>query len=578
MVRIIIQCCLAICLVFGLTAYATNAPVQQDTKQTSAVNFSPVFVKVSDAMGFVKQGDDVLAKQTLLVAKTHFEQLAITDNQLKTQVLDAFDRAIQMPTAEHLSALSTHLYSLEQKQNPIDYRDKRANFAKKITPVLTNLDKSIQNFDGSSDSLVTIKQNYDIFNRTWVSHERVVRNTDKAHYGKIETTMALLRVAIESSPANQSQMQLYVRELATTIDGYNRGDTLQVATKKVDLAYGVTLLQSALTAIESKDIAGGQAKLGEFIQIWADIEGQVATKNPSLYAQIESQLPVIMANAHQASHQNTLKAMIVDLQSVLASDSYGVMDAMLILLREGLEALLIVMAMLAATKAAKQNTAKNYIYIGVLVGLFASIGVAVLLQFALPAMTSGTQREMIEGVVGIVAVVMMVVVGTWLHSKSSTKAWQAYINKHTTKAMTTGSFVGLFAVSFLSVFREGAETILFYAGILPKIALSDFLLGVGLALVILAVLAVILAKTSQRLPIPTLFWWLTVLIYVLAFKILGVSVHALQLTGVLPMTSLNLPAITMLGIYPTVQGLLVQAVFAVVVLALWLIGRSKHQS
>ena len=132
-------------------------------------------------------------------------------------------------------------------------------------------------------------------------------------------------------------------------------------------------------------------------------------------------------------------------------------------------------------------------------GLFASVIGALALQALFPAITSAANREMFEGIVGIVAVVMMIGVGAWLHSKSSVQSWNAYIKRHMGQALTTGSFVSLFGLSFLSVFREGAETILFYVGILPNISLSNFLLGIVMALLILAMVAWLMLKTSVKL-------------------------------------------------------------------------------
>ena len=91
---------------------------------------------------------------------------------------------------------------------------------------------------------------------------------------------------------------------------------------------------------------------------------------------------------------------------------------MLILLREGVEALLIVMALVTTLKAAKMRKGLKWVYGGAIAGVLASAAIALILQVAFPAVTSGSNREIIEGGVGIFAVVMMILIGIWLHSKS----------------------------------------------------------------------------------------------------------------------------------------------------------------
>ena len=388
-----------------------------------------------------------------------------------------------------------------------------------------------------------------------------------AHYGKIETAMAMIRVGIENSPPNTAMMSEHLAILTKTLDSYNQGEEVQASPNepKVDLAYGVGLLERGLDELSQGNLPNAQAHLGEFIQIWATIEGDVRTRDAKLYTDIESQIPIIMAKGDTASQAN-LKALIERLKVINPNARYSWVDAMLILLREGLEALLIVMALLTALTVANQPKGKKWVIAGVGAGLVASLVGAVALQQLFPAMTSGANREALEGVVGIFAVVMMIGVGAWLHSKSSVKAWNSYINKHMGVALSTGSMAGLFGLSFLSVFREGAETILFYAGILPSIAMSDFVMGIGVALMILAVVAVVMTKTSVKLPIPLLFKILTVMIYVLGFKILGVSISALQLTGHLPRDVLDFVAVPLLGIYPSVQGVAVQGLYVVAVI------------
>lgn len=550
-----------IVLTLSLPAFADN--------QSEKLNFSPLFIPLSDAMGAVKNGEMDKAKDDLALIENELMSIAEDDarqSALFYDVQNALNTARTNPSEQTLKQLSVQLYAYEKEQNPVDYTAKRANFAKKITPALDKLSQEIDAFANAKTDIATVKSAYDVFNRTWVANERVVRNTSMAHYGKIETAMAMIRVGIENSPPNTTMMGEHLAILTKTIDSYNQGDEVQTNPneQKVDLAYGVELLERGLSELTQGNLPNAQTHLGEFIQIWATIEGDVRTRDAKLYADIESQIPIIMAKGDKSSQAN-LKALIEQLKAINPNARYSWVDAMLILLREGLEALLIIMALLTALNASKQPKGKKWVVAGVGAGLMASLAGAVALQQLFPAMTSGASREALEGVVGIFAVVMMIGVGAWLHSKSSVKAWNAYINKHMGVAFSTGSMAGLFGLSFLSVFREGAETILFYAGILPSIAVSDFVLGIGVALMILAVVAIIMAKTSVKLPIPHLFKILTWLIYALGFKILGVSISALQLTGHLPRNVLDFVAVPLLGIYPSVQGIMMQGLYVVAV-------------
>ena len=143
----------------------------------------------------------------------------------------------------------------------------------------------------------------------------------------------------------------------------------------------------------------------------------------------------------------------------------------------------------------------------------------------------------------------------------------------------SGSFISMFALSFLAVFREGAETILFYAGILPRITALDFFLGLGLAILVLVLLAILMTKASSFIRPHRIFFGLTWLIYALAFKMLGVSIHALQLTAIFSSHLLaHLPTIDWLGIYPSLEVLLSQAIFLVVVLYVTFRNRQKERA
>lgn len=566
-------------LIIWLIAVMMSVPVLADTRDEKA-NFSALFVPLSDAMGAVKSDELDKAKADLARIENELAKIAQDQNRqsaLLSQVQSALSDAKARPNEQTLKQLSIELYAYEKEQNPVDYTAKRANFAKKITPALDDLSQQIHGLASGQTDITTVKTAYDVFNRTWVANERVVRNTSMAHYGKIETAMAMIRVGIENDPPNTAMMSEHLAVLTKAINSYNQGETVQASPseQKVDLAYGIGLLERGLDELGRENLPNAQAHLGEFIQIWATIEGDVRTRDAKLYADIESQIPVIMAKGDRLSQTN-LATLIERLKTINPNARYSWVDAMLILLREGLEALLIVMALLTALTLANQPQGKKWVIFGVVMGLVASVAGAVALVALFPNLSAGANREALEGAVGIVAVVMMLGVGAWLHSKSSTKAWQSYINKHMGKALSTGSMVGLFGLSFLSVFREGAETILFYAGILPSIAMSEFVIGIGVALLILAVVATVMAKTSVKLPIAHLFKLLTWLIYALGFKILGVSISALQLTGHLPRAVLDFPAVPFLGIYPSVQGVAVQACYVVVIVAVMVVMATRQ--
>lgn len=563
----------------ALAQTTTASHSNQNEPANKKLNLSPLFVDLSDAMGASKHHDFDQAKVQLTQINRAFSDLESRDSPMGKQVATALQQALQNPSSEHLSALSSALYEFEREQNPVDHSAKRKIFKTQIVPAYERLNQVINR--AASDNIAELQQAYQQFNRVWLSNERVVRNTSMGHYGSIETAMALMRVAIESSPPNIDKIKQQSLALKTALDSYHSGETAVVTQSTHTLNDGTQLLREGFNAFQANNISQGQDKLTRFIEIWPSIEGDVSTRNPALYSRIENQIPVILAKGNEPMQQNALNELISELASINPNQQYSAVDAMLILLREGVEAMLIVIALISALNVAKQPQGKKWVYAGVLAGLLASVIGAIVLQRLFPAVTAGTHREVLEGFIGLFVVVMMLMVGTWLHSKSSLQSWNAYIAKHMGKALTTGSLVSLFGLSFLSVFREGAETIVFYAGILPKISMNDFLTGIFAALLVLAVLAVLLLKTSIKLPIAKLFKVLTWVIYALGFKILGISVHALQLTGYLSLTSVQNQWLenSDLGLFATVETLSAQAMYILIILVIqWYFKRNTRPS
>ena len=535
--------------------------------------FSQLFVKVTDATRAVEQGNQAKAKQLVAEIKEEFEQLENHDSPAGKEVSKAL--TINEVTKENLTTISSELLKFDKEQHPVDLKAEKEKLVSRLESRFADLQAAI-----SAKNLEQTRSAYKKMNSTWTVNEGVVRDNSTAHYGNIETAISFLRSAIGTEPVDFSSVQSSFDDLKTAIDSFVKGEEVATTEGNLTLKDGIQLLEKALDEFKAGKTQEASSNMKKFITIWPSIEGDVSTRNATLYTRVESETPVIMVKGSEKEYQDQLQALINDLSQIDTSASYNFFDAMLILLREGVEALLIVMALVTTLKAAKMKKGLKWVYTGAVMGILASLAIAVLLQFLFPAVSSGSNREIIEGAVGIFAVLMMIMVGIWLHSKSSIKKWNDFMESQMKAVTATGSFISMFALSFLAVFREGAETILFYAGIYPRIDKASFFLGIGLAFLVLFVLALIMNKASTYFKPHRIFLILTWLIYALAFKMLGVSIHALQLTNILPSHLMNgFPSIDWAGIYPSLEVVTCQLIFVVIVLIItWKNRENSHGS
>ena len=538
---------LVACLFFIVT------PVQ-------AESYSDLFIKITDATTAVRDKDQEKAHILVAEIKEEFLKKANHDSKAGKEVQKSLDLEGEI-TEKQLVTVSTSLLAFEKEQNPVDLDAEKEKLETRLQPYFEKLQEAI-----TAKDLQTTRKAYADLNNTWTRNEAVVRDHSTAYYGKVETAISFLRSAIETEPTNFDSIQSSYNDLKNVLDQFISGEKIEETSSNLTLSDGIKLLKKALSLFQANETSQASQVMKEFITIWPTIEGDVSTTNPGLYTRVESQSPVIMVKGNESKYQKQLEALISDLSAIDTTASYSAVDAMLILLREGVEALLIVMALVTVLKSAKLIKGLKWVYAGALLGILASAAIAVALQFLFPAVTSASNREVIEGAVGIIAVGMMIVIGIWLHRKSSVKKWNQFMESQMKAVTATGSFISMFALSFLAVFREGAETILFYVGILPRIRSFDFFLGIGLALAVLAILAIFMTKASHLVKPHKIFFILTWMIYALAFKMLGVSLHALQLTNMLPNHILsNFPTIDWAGIYPSWEVLACQVLFVLIV-------------
>lgn len=339
-------------LILGLLLIFLAKPVLADE------SYSSLFVKITDASTAVKQKDQEKAKQLVGEIKTDFERVANHDSAAGQGVSKALDLSGQV-TEEKLTQISSALLKFEKEQNPVDLEAEKKKLLSKLEPKFENLQKAI-----SAKDLEATREAYKKMNSTWTTNESVVRDNSTAHYGKVETAISFLRSVIETEPTDFDMIQSSFDDLKNAIDNFVKGEKVQEAAGNLTLKDGIKLLEEALSLFQSGDDKKAAAKMKEFITIWPTIEGDVSVNNPSLYTKVESQTPVIMVKGSEEKYKKQLESLISELSQIDTTASYHFFDAMLILLREGVEALLIVMALITTLKASKMKKGLKWVYAG----------------------------------------------------------------------------------------------------------------------------------------------------------------------------------------------------------------------
>ena len=240
------------------------------------------------------------------------------------------------------------------------------------------------------------------------------------------------------------------------------------------------------------------------------------------------------------------------------------LQSLLIILREGFEAILVIGAVVAFLVKTGHRERLRSIWTGVLLALGASALTAFVLATVLRALPA--TREVIEGVTMLVAVAVLFSVSYWLISRVEAAKWQKFIREKVDAALQHGGGTALALVAFLAVYREGAETALFYQALLNEGSdiLLPILAGVVVGGAILAVVFTLFWKYGIRIPLRPFFAVTSVLLYYMAFVFMGKGVRELQEGGWIGITVLpGWPHLEAMGIFPSVETLLAQLLLLV---------------
>lgn len=359
--------------------------------------------------------------------------------------------------------------------------------------------------------------------------------------------------------------------------------------KQDHLAFASSLLDQSLAAASRGDV--DQAKnlaLRSYLEGIEPIEPKLKANAPELVPQVEKAYGNYRTALSFDSPQEELQDKVRDINTSIAqirrvfaesqmSPAVAFGASFSILLREGFEAVLIIILLISILRALGHPEAVKWVHIG----WFAALVVGVIAWFASGFLVaiSGLERELMEGIISLFAVVVLLYVGFWLHRYAAAKQWREFLERKLKGSLSSGRYITLAAISFTAVFREAFEVVLFLRAIwldLDQTGQNYAGAGVMASFVLLIACSYFVIKESRRLPLGLLFQFCSWTMVMLAIILAGKGAHSLQEAGWLGNTSTSLwPNWDLLGFYATVQTSAVQLAVILVFAVLWYSDRYR---
>lgn len=378
---------------------------------------------------------------------------------------------------------------------------------------------------------------------------RSPRELEARHGANAPALLAFLRAHPEAlAPQGASALATSLRLLRQSVDAYRAGQAREAQDLAVSTYLdGFELAEPSLDAVDRDLRVVIESEMLRF---------RALVKDGAPAAAVEAQAAKLEALLGQAQTR-------LDVGGLPAGAAF--MSAFVILLREGLEALLVLAAMIAILVQAGRRDALPWVH----AGWIAALGLGALTWWiaSYAVRISGVARETTEGVTALVAATVLLYVGFWMHGKSQAHRWQAFLESRLAGALSGRTVRALALVSFLAVYREVFETVLFYEALAAQAgagATMPLLGGLAAAAVALLGLGWLLVRGSLRLPIGLFFGVSSIFIGLLAVVFVGKGVAALQEAALLPQHGLGFPAVPLLGLYPNVEGVAAQVALLLV--------------
>ena len=340
--------------------------------------------------------------------------------------------------------------------------------------------------------------------------------------------------------------------------------TLALVRVQADSAYGL--------ALDGRPGEADAAALSAYIT-FEGVEPQLRSRSPGLAGELEGAFATYRAGVSATRPPQELRALhealLAQLQEAQTALGHQLtpfelfFQSLVILLREGIEAILIIGALIAFLVKTGAEGRRRDVYFGVGAALAASVLTAVLIETVFHI--SVAQQELLEGATMLLAAGVLFYVSYWLLSKMEIVRWNRFVQGKVQRALAGGSVLALPTVAFLAVYREGFETVLFYKALFVSSgavgAAIPVALGMLAASALLVVLYLAISRYGVRIPLKPFFGITGAFLYYMAFVFAGKGVLELQGAGVLGVTYVPwAPVIPALGVYGTAEGLMVQGI------------------
>lgn len=541
-------------------------------------DISSIYGSITDAKSTLedKSASQNDKQKAIKQIKDQVNDIKLEDNKegkdVQNKVNDLDKASSTSKQQEALSNLTKSLIAYENKLDSKDVSSTINTLQQQVDAKDSEIKKAIKNKDKAQLESINTS-----LNQLWTTNETAIRNYDANQYGQIEVGLMQLRVAIQKDPFDANKASNAWTTFKSSIDNLDKKQS-----DNNDGQYKVSQLNdeldNAIKSIDNNDLSGADDALTKFIQTWPYVEGKIQTKDGALYNRIEDKIPYYQSVLDN-SNKDRIKGGLQDINSQIketVGHSYSFVDVMIIFLREGLEVLLIVMTLTTMTRNVKDTKGTASVVGGSILGLILSITLAVV--FVQTLGNSGILRESMEAGLGIIAVVLMYVVGIWMHNRSNAKRWNDLIQNMYQNAISNGNLLLLGTIGLISVLREGVEVIIFYMGMAGELAIRDFVIGIALAIVILIIFAFAFRFIVKLIPIYYIFRVLSILIFIMAFKMLGVSIQKLQLLGALPQHGIEgLPTINWIGFYPSYEPIIAQLIYIILIIFFVIRARGKKK-